>query len=232
MSGGWDESAQAWIADQGDTGDWSRRHVLDAPMLARVRAAAPANALDVGCGEGRFCRMLRAEGVATVGIDPTEAFIDQARRLDPAGDYRLGWAEKLDVPDAAFDLVISYLTLIDIPQIAPAIAEMTRALRPGGRLLIANLNSFNSAGLGLSGLTDQGFAMDHYLEERAVWSEWRGIRVQNWHRPLSAYMTLLLDQGLTLTHFAEPSPIGAKPTDAERYNRAPWFMMMEWRRPA
>ena len=41
MTDGWDESAGAWIADMaGDQGDWGRRHVLDAPMLARVQAAA------------------------------------------------------------------------------------------------------------------------------------------------------------------------------------------------
>jgi hypothetical protein len=27
------------------------------------------------------------------------------------------------------------------------------------------------------------FCIDHYLEERAQWVEWRGIRIRNWHRP-------------------------------------------------
>lgn len=54
MSDGWDESAAAWIADMGDDGDFGRRFVLDAPMVARVRAGSFEAALDVGCGEGRF----------------------------------------------------------------------------------------------------------------------------------------------------------------------------------
>ena len=33
MSDGWNESAQAWIADQGELGDFSRQFVLDAAML-------------------------------------------------------------------------------------------------------------------------------------------------------------------------------------------------------
>jgi ubiquinone/menaquinone biosynthesis C-methylase UbiE len=142
---GWEESASAWIADMGDRGDYGREFVLDRPMMERIRARKFATALDVGCGEGRFCRMMRDCGIHTVGVDPTDAFIQQARHRDPQGDYRIGRAEVLDLPDAAFDLVVSYLTLIDIPDIAAAISQMARVLRPGGTLLIANLNSFLTA---------------------------------------------------------------------------------------
>ncbi|WP_291840524.1 class I SAM-dependent methyltransferase [Brevundimonas sp.] len=238
MSDGWSESAQAWIADMGEDGDYGRRFVMDAPMLARVRAGAFAEALDVGCGEGRFCRMLQHEGVRTVGIDPTPELIARARELDDKGEYRLGRAEALEFEDDRFDLVVSYLSLIDIPDIAAAIAEMARVLKPGGTLLIANLTGFNTAGaahdMGWTKLADgrPGFAMDGYLEERAAWAEWRGIRIVNWHRPLSTYMTLLLEQGLTLTRFEEPTPVGGDPLRGARYVRAPWFMLMEWTRPA
>lgn len=121
MSNGWDESAAAWIASIGE--DYSRRYVLDRPMLERVRLSGPATALDVGCGEGRFCRMLSDAGIRVTGIDPTEALVAEARRRDPAGDYRIGRAENLDVADASFDLVVSYLTFIDIAGIADAISE-------------------------------------------------------------------------------------------------------------
>lgn len=68
---GWDLSAQAWIDNMGEEGDFGRRCVLDAPMIARIRDRGFRTALDVGCGEGRFCRILRGLGIAPVGIDPT-----------------------------------------------------------------------------------------------------------------------------------------------------------------
>ena len=237
MNDGWAKSADAWVASQGEEGDFGRRWVMDAPMLERVRQRPFRRALDVGCGEGRFCRMLKAEGVAAVGIDPTAALIDHARRLDPGGDYRVEAAEALGFEDGAFDLVVSYLSLIDIPDVRTAIAEMARVLAPGGRLLIANLAGYNSAAdandLGWLTLPDgrPAHAMDHYLDEKAGWIAWKGIRIQNWHRPLSTYMTLLLDQGLSLTHFAEPPAHGGDPVRRARYNRVPWFMMMEWTKP-
>lgn len=235
MSNGWSESASAWIADMGEQGDFGRRYVLDRPMMERVQGRGFRKALDVGCGEGRFCRMLQASGIPVIGIDPTQALIRHAQERDPEGDYRIGQAEKLDFTDDCFDLVVAYLSLIDIPDIEAAIAEMARVLMPGGTLLIANLTSFNTAGATKGWHRDeQGewqFGIDHYLEERVEWVSWRGIRIQNWHRPLSAYMSLLLGHGLELRHFAEPAPYGGDPARVERYRRVPFFLIMEWQKP-
>jgi SAM-dependent methyltransferase len=235
-SGGWDTSAVAWLRAIGEDGDYGRRYVLDAPMLERVAGRGFETALDVGCGEGRFCRIMQAHGIRTVGVDPTEILIESARRRDPAGDYRLGRAESLGVPAASFDVVVSYLSLVDIPDLARAAAGMVEALRPGGTLLVANLTSFNTAGMPDGWVRTLGgrlrYAIDHYMDERAVWVNWRGIRVQNWHRPLSTYMTLFLDLGLELRHFSEPQPRGGDPTRGDRYRRVPWFHLMEWQKPA
>jgi SAM-dependent methyltransferase len=76
--------------------------------------------LDVGCGEGRFCRMLGAEGIACTGVDPTRALIERARELDPGGAYFEASGDTLPAEDASFDLVTSYLSLLDMPEIQHA----------------------------------------------------------------------------------------------------------------
>lgn len=235
MSNGWNESAEAWIADQGERGDFSREFVLDAVMLGRIDGRGFSNALDVGCGEGRFCRMLRARGIAATGVDPTAALLRQARERDPAGDYREGHAEALEFADESFDLVVSYLSLIDIPDIRQAIPQMVRVLKPGGTLLIANINGFVSACADVTWVRGPDgaylhYPLDNYLDERAMWVSWRGIRLENWHRPLSTYMSLLLARNLTLTYFDEPAPHSGDPDHVARYRRAPWHLVMEWRK--
>jgi SAM-dependent methyltransferase len=235
VSDGWAASAAAWITEQGQDGDYGRRCVLDAPMRARIEGRGFRNALDVGCGEGRFCRIMQRAGIRTTGLDPTEPLLARARELDPQGDYRLGRAEMIEA-DAEFDLVVSYLSLIDIPGLGTAIAKMAAALRPGGTLLIANMTSFNTAGPPEGWTRDREgalrFTIDHYMDERAVWVSWSGVRVQNWHRPLSTYMTLLLDHGLQLRLFVEPEPTGGNPERIARHRRVPFFHIMEWQKPA
>jgi ubiquinone/menaquinone biosynthesis C-methylase UbiE len=233
---GWDASAAAWIKDQGEMGDFGRRFVLDRPMIARVKASGARSALDVGCGEGRFCRMMKEIGLDTTGLDPTRALLDAAKTRDPAGVYVEGIGEALPFSDQSFDLVVSYLTLIDMPDIRLAIPEMSRVLKPGGTLLVANLTPFNTSAdetrwhkNGLGQITH--FGIDRYLEERFTWEEWKGIRIKNYHRPLSVYMQQFLSQGLRLTHFDEPAPIETAPSErAAHYRRVPYFFIMEWRK--
>lgn len=238
MENGWQDSAGAWIASLGEDGDFGRRYVLDAVMAPAALAAGPGKVLDVGCGEGRFCRMLRAEGREVVGLDPTVALIAEARARDPGGVYVQGEAERLPFEDGAFALVVSYLSLIDIPDIRTAIPEMARVLSPGGVLLAANLNGYATAGMELGWVHGadgkaRHYAFDRYGEEWSAWTAWRGIRIVNHHRPLSVYMRLFLEQGLVLERFEEPLPSADAPADkADRYRRAPWFCVTAWRKPA
>ena len=236
---GWVDSATAWIAAQGDgdLGDFARQYVLDPVMKERIAGRGFSKAIDVGCGEGRFCRILDDIGIKTIGIDPTGPLLDEARRRDPQGDYRQAKAEALPFENDAFDLVISYLSLIDIPDAKAAIMEMARVLKPGGTLLIANLNSFTTAHLAEGGWVEDTngnpiyWAMDDYLETRAVWERWKGIEIENWHRPLSFYFKALLGAGMQLTFFDEPAPTRNAPEDrSARYKRAPWAMVMEWQK--
>ena len=237
MDNGWQASANAWIADIGEHGDFGRRYVLDPVMIPRAVARAPKKALDVGCGEGRFCRMLRQHGIDATGIDPTPALLEAARLRDKKGTYLEARAECLPFNDNAFDLVVSYLSLIDIPDMELAIAEMARVLAPNGTLLIANLNSFNTACCDTGWIRDNAgrhifYPVDNYLEQRSMWIEYRGIRIRNHHRPMSTYMRALLAAGLQLSWFDEPLPANDAPVErAITYCRAPWFLIMEWIKP-
>ena len=130
----WVDSSDAYIAFQ-DAGDRSRTELLDPIMLQPRGQRRGERVLDLGCGEGRFCRMLGERGADTAGIDPIERMIEIARSRDAhGGTYVRAAAEILPFGDASFDLVVSYVTLVNIVGFREAIAESARVLAAGGRI--------------------------------------------------------------------------------------------------
>lgn len=80
--------------------------------------------------------------VALTGIELSQEMLAIARRraaeLGRPVDLRVGDAEALDIPDATFDTVVCTFSLCAIPDHRKALVEMTRVLRPGGLLLLAD----------------------------------------------------------------------------------------------
>ncbi len=234
---GWDASARAWV-QRIDEGEPNRELLLDPVMLRLCGDVRGSRVIDVGCGEGRFSRMLANAGATVVSGDLTPFLVATAAERQVPGQQviRLA-AEALPVRDASFDLAISYLVLVDVPDFRVAIAELARVLRPGGVAVVANL-SFMSVNSGWV-RDDQGrrlhYAMDRYLEERQLRLEWSGISITNWHRPLGAYMESFLSTGLLLTDFIEPMPSDDSLRDDplfEDWYRLPNFVVMRWEKPA
>ncbi len=163
--------------------------------------------------------------------------ISEAERRDGEGRYVVGFGEDLPFPDTTFDLVVSYLSLIDIDDAGRAISEMARVAKPGGRLVIANLTSFSTSSTIAGRRTRQDTKeeirpLGQYLTEQKQWFEWAGLRVQNWHRPLSRYMQWFLGAGLILEHFDEPRPKSGPPDRISAYEAMPYLMVMTWKKAA
>ncbi|MCF7688376.1 MAG: class I SAM-dependent methyltransferase [Cephaloticoccus sp.] len=234
---GWDQSADAWMRLVAK-GDPNRVYLLDDLMLGLCGDVKGMTVIDVGCGEGRFCRMLAKRGARVTGIDPTAKLIAEARRRQPDAVFHEARAEALPVADASMDLVVSYLSLLDIPDYKTAISEMKRVLRPGGRCIIANQNGFATASTKYWARDEDNnklhWTMDNYSTERALKSEWAGIAITNWHRPLSAYLQAFLVGGFTLEYFDEPVPKAHVPAAPDLFStnrRIPLFCTMVWRAP-
>jgi ubiquinone/menaquinone biosynthesis C-methylase UbiE len=235
MTNGWEESSNAWIADMGENGDKGRQFILDPALLKLIKSEDYKSALDVGCGEGRMCRLLAKNGIKPIGIDPTLPLIEHARNLDNSNEYIKCFAENLPFEDNKFDLVLSCMSLIDIPVYKSAIKEMVRVLKPNGDLIIANLTAMNTAGSEFGWQKDECskpkyYAIDNYMYEKSNWEEWRGIKIKNYHRPLSFYMKSFLDNNLSLKHFEEPIPIGGGDDFINHIKRMPWYVIMKWRK--
>lgn len=110
----------------------------DLPMLVHKHVGG-IRALDFGCGAGRSSRFLRNLGFQVIGVDVSQAMLEQARGRDPRGDYRwIGEGGLASLNAGTFDLILAAFTFDNVPdprKIA-ALTELRRLLAPGGRLLV------------------------------------------------------------------------------------------------
>jgi SAM-dependent methyltransferase len=229
--GGWKESAAAWIVLQSEAGDESRREILDPCLEYVIGDIAGQAALDVDCGEGRYSRRMAAKGAKVTGIDPVKEFIEHARALHPEGSYLLASGESLPLPSETFDLTLSYLTLIDIPGYRAAIREMARVTKGDGRIVIVTVSNMASVSDGwIKDAEGKKLfrAVDRYMEEFELDLSWAGLRIINYHRPMSAILGAFFESGLVMDGFWEPLP----PVESANYEsefRVPNFQVMSFR---
>jgi malonyl-CoA O-methyltransferase len=117
--------------------------VLDEPVVRDLCGPlAGVRALDLGCGTGRYARLLAAGGTASVvGLDLSAGMLLRAARQGPAGArWVLGDANALPFRAASFDVVVSGLVLDHLPRLEPCFREVARVLRPGGRAVLVGVH--------------------------------------------------------------------------------------------
>jgi arsenite methyltransferase len=138
-----DEDTSHAIERMYEIRDAKRRRSIVRETLA---ATSGDRVLDVGCGPGFYCAEVLAEvgsKGSVVGIDGSEAMLAlAARRCEGAEnvEFREADATSLPVADASFDLALCVQVLEYVADPAVALAEMHRALRPGGRVVIWDID--------------------------------------------------------------------------------------------
>jgi ubiquinone/menaquinone biosynthesis C-methylase UbiE len=117
-------------------------------LIRRWAGPEPLDALDVGCATGFLALHLAELGHRVTAVDAAEAMLTVARaKASQAGlaiDFRLADAAELPFAPASFDLVIERHVLWTLPDPPAALAAWARVLRPGGRLVLIEVQQRNA----------------------------------------------------------------------------------------
>ncbi len=228
MTQGWEARAEQWLA-------WARTPDHDAYWRYRsaffdLLPAPEGRTLEVGCGEGRVCRDLAARGYRVTGLDASPTLVAAASESDPDGEYVVGRAEALPFPDAAFGLVVTYNSLMDVEDMPRAVGEAARVLRTGGHLCACVTHPLAEAGAWESDADDARFVIaDSYLEPAAFRATLRraGLTMTfDGNRfPLESYARAFEAAGLLIEAMREPAPPeGVR--RRRRWARLPMFLLV------
>ncbi|MBI4481598.1 MAG: methyltransferase domain-containing protein [Acidobacteria bacterium] len=100
-------------------------------------------AADIGAGTGFITEGLLQKGLKVIAVDQSEAMLAEMKRKLAHFDgieYRVGQAESLPVPGETMDYVFANMYLHHVESPPEAIREMTRILKPGGKLVLTDLD--------------------------------------------------------------------------------------------
>ncbi len=221
-------------------------------MLPNVAGRA---GLDLGCGEGHNTRLLARRAARMTAIDIARRFIRAAaaeEHREPLGiRYVRASAVALPFTDGAFDFVVAFMSLMDMPGLDRVLGEIHRVLRRGGFLQFSIEHPCTSAP-GSDWVTDQtgkvvARTVGDYFRQEPHLDSWifgaapeelrRGrppFQVPRFPRTLSIWLNSIAAAGLVLEAAGEPyadeAAIARHPRlDATR--AAPLFLHLRCRKP-
>lgn len=130
--------------------------------------------------------------------------------------------ETVELPAGAYDLVFSALALHYVSGLGRLLAEVHRALRPGGALVFSVEHPMLTAPRGRQEfVTDAGgvryWPLDDYHDEGERVSTWLGSSVRKQHRSTATYVNLVLAAGFDIRGFEDWHP-----ELTEEYRNSAW----------
>jgi Methylase involved in ubiquinone/menaquinone biosynthesis len=109
---------------------------LQGAALDAAHVMAGTHLLDAGCGAGLLAVLASLRGAHVTGIDASPGLIGIPRERLPAADLREGELESLPFPEGSFDAVTAVNSIFYTADMAKAMRELARVVRPGGRVVV------------------------------------------------------------------------------------------------
>jgi ubiquinone/menaquinone biosynthesis C-methylase UbiE len=113
-------------------------------MLEDLPVSPDAQALDIASGTGEFARALAPHVGTVIGLDATDAMMEQGKKfIEQAGieniSFKKGIVQDIPFEDETFDIVSSRYAFHHFADPRPVISEMARVCKTGGHVIIVDI---------------------------------------------------------------------------------------------
>ncbi|GAB4027905.1 MAG: class I SAM-dependent methyltransferase [Candidatus Microgenomates bacterium] len=240
----WGKVASWYNKLVGNSGHYYHEKIIF-PNLKRIYQ--PKNGhkvLDVGCGQGVYGRLLPSN-IEYTGIDISKELILEAKKLDLSKSHSYFVADATDalpVESDRYDLAISILALQNMKDARRAIAEMARAVKVGGKIILV----LNHPAFRIPRQSSWGVDEKNKLEYRRINRYLSSLNVPinahpgrknspitwSYHQPISYYVNAMVQAGCPVTNLAEwvsdkQSQGKAGKMENRARNEFPLFLLLE-----
>jgi SAM-dependent methyltransferase len=182
-------------------------------MLALAGDVAGRRILDADCGSGPLFAALRNRGAIVTGFDKSSGMVELARRrLGDDADLQVAeLGRPLPFTDDTFDDVTASLVLHYLEDWGPALAELRRVLKPGGRLIVSVDHPFVTSLMHReAGHEPDYFATYNWVDEWTVGGQ--TALFSFWARP-HAMTDAFTAAGFRIAVISEPAPAPDTPRE-------------------
>jgi ubiquinone/menaquinone biosynthesis C-methylase UbiE len=208
MPASWDEVAWDYHKTVGETGDSYHRTYVNPVIFDILGDVKGLSVLDLACGQGYLSRILARKGAIVVGVDLSEKMLEIARDSEdsePLGvEYiQCNSGDMREIMDSSMDCVVSTFGFHDIKEIESTIAECSRVLKEGGKLVFAIPHPLTYA---RRAQDEDGYYMKirRYMSVQEIpHPKYKETEVMAYHRPLSFYFEKAFSAKLRMIAFRE-----------------------------
>lgn len=215
-----DESAaRSWAQEEITWGVWKTPET-ELGVLGEVK---DLDILDLGCGTGYFCAWLARRGARVVGLDPTPAQLETARRMqrETGLEFPLieATGEDVPLPDTSFDIVFSEHGASIWADPYRWIPEAARLTRANGRLIFLRNSMLVTLCMTMEGIGEQLVRPQRGLQR----VEWPDTGEVEFALPHSELVEVLRANGFQLDRLIELfAPLGAETHGYYKWVTAEW----------
>ena len=181
--------------------------------------------LDLGCGQGWMTKKLADQGAKVIGIDGADALISRARSLYPDQSFYVAdLANGLPELATEFDIVISHMVVMDIPEIDMLFNSIAQVLKPQGKFLFTLPHPCFFQQKSHQDDCGQWFKkVTGYLNPKTWRIDSFGGH-NHYHRTISGYINSLSEAGLLI--FTNPSTRGSQKVSIRIFSKR--FRYFSW----
>jgi ubiquinone/menaquinone biosynthesis C-methylase UbiE len=242
----WNIGADGYIHFVESGADYYRHLVHGPALLEACGNIQGAAALDIGCGQGYFSRLLARAGATVTGIDLSDRLVARANELQSDGPmditYRTLDAAQIGtvLPAGSFDLATGCMSLQDMSDVEGTLRGVHRVLKSDGRFVFSVPHPCTDPPVRKWARDTFGrklwLCLDRYFDSGPAVCDWNMPRLKyHWSTPfrrytLSEWSELIDNAGFMIRRLKEPRPgaeLAAAHPELDDCSRMPLFLVID-----